>query len=127
MGVRAGGVETGNPCAVGCIILAMNTAAQIVRKCKQTLTEHYGKRLRGVILYGSNARGDATRYSDIDLLVLLEQPFDYFTELRRLVDALYPIQLESDVLISAKPVFFMYFEQGTISLYRNARREGVAV
>ena len=73
------------------------------------------------------ARGDYAVLSDIDLLVLLDQPLDYFTELRQLVDVLYPIQLESERLISAKPVLFKDFELGTVSLYRNARREGVAI
>lgn len=100
---------------------------QIVNKCKEVLARHYGKRLKGVILYGSMARGEATTASDIDLLVLLDPPLDYFTELRKLVDVLYPIQLESEQLISAKPVSLTDFEIGSLSLYRNARREGVAV
>ncbi len=80
-----------------------------------------------MILYGSIARGQAAPDSDIDLLVLLEAPLDYFAELRQLVDVLYPMQLESERLISAKPVLFNDFEMGTVSLYRNARRDGVAV
>ena len=44
----------------------------------------------------SAARGDAVPTSDIDLLVLLSQPLDYFAELRKIVDLLYPIQLESE-------------------------------
>jgi uncharacterized protein len=105
----------------------MDKSRQIVKKCKKALAEQYGKRLKGVILYGSIARNESTAYSDIDLLVLLDVPFDYFVELRQLIDTLYPIQLESEQLISAKPVFFKDFEMGTVSLYRNARREGVAV
>lgn len=100
---------------------------QIVNKCKEVLAKQYGKRLKGVILYGSMARGEETTDSDIDLLVLLDSPLDYFAELRKLVDVLYPIQLESEQLISAKPVSFNDFEVGSLSLYRNARREGVAV
>jgi len=73
------------------------------------------------------ARGDATINSDIDLLVLLEPPLDYFAELRRLVDVLYPVQLESEQLISAKPVLVKDYELGSLSLYRNAQREGVVV
>ena len=105
----------------------MNTTGEIIQKCKEVLARQYGRRLKGVILYGSMARGDYAASSDIDLLVLLDLPLDYFAELRQLVDVLYPIQLESEQLISAKPVLFKDFELGTVSLYRNARREGVAV
>jgi predicted nucleotidyltransferase len=100
---------------------------QIIQQCKEALARQYGKRLKGVILYGSMARGQAESDSDIDLLVLLEAPLDYFTELRQLVDVLYPMQLESEQLISAKPVLASDFEMGTVSLYRNARRDGVIV
>jgi uncharacterized protein len=99
----------------------------IVRKCKERLSEYYGAKLKGVILYGSVARGEALQSSDIDLLVLLSSPLDYFAELRKIVDLLYPIQLESEQLISAKPALASDYEMGTISLYRNARREGVVV
>ncbi len=99
----------------------------IIKKCKETLAKYYGDRLKGVILYGSTARKQATSSSDVDLLVLLTPPLDYFVELRQLVDVLYPIQLESEKLISAKPVSVKDFELGSISLYRNAKREGIAV
>jgi uncharacterized protein len=99
----------------------------IVRECKERLSEYYGARLKGVILYGSVARGEALQSSDIDLLVLLSSPLDYFAELRKIVDLLYPIQLESEQLISAKPALANDYEMGTISLYRNARREGVVL
>jgi predicted nucleotidyltransferase len=99
----------------------------IIEKCKATLAGHYGKRLKGVVLYGSMARGQASPASDIDLLVLLSPPLDYFAELWQIVNVLYPLQLESDHLISAKPVSIKDFEAGSVSLYRNAKREGVTV
>jgi predicted nucleotidyltransferase len=99
----------------------------IVQRCKEVLSQYYGARLQGVILYGSIARGDADAGSDIDLLVLLSTPFDYFTELRQIVDLLYPIQLESEQLISAKPALASDYELGSLALYRNAKREGVLV
>jgi predicted nucleotidyltransferase len=105
----------------------MAVTNRTIQQCKEVLVRQYGKHLKGVILYGSMARGQATSDSDIDLLVLLEPPLDYFAELRRIVDVLYPIQLESQQLISAKPASVNDFEVGTVSLYRNARREGLAV
>ena len=101
--------------------------SSIVQQCKELLSRYYGLRLKGVILYGSVARGEADLRSDIDLLVLLSPPFDYFAELRQIVDLLYPIQLESEQLISAKPALASDYEMGSLALYRNARREGVAV
>ena len=50
----------------------------IIQKCKEILEKYYGDRLAGLILYGSQARGQAEAGSDIDLLVLLQAPFDYF-------------------------------------------------
>lgn len=103
------------------------TTREIVRKCKAALKRHYGPRFKGLILYGSVARHQSDPMSDIDLLVLLSKPFDYFTELRQVIEVLYPIQLESDRLISAKPISYDEFEHESIQLYRNAKREGIRV
>ncbi len=100
---------------------------QILRKCKTALQSYYVPRLEGVVLYGSAARQQAGAESDIDLLILLAQPFNYFEETRQIIDLLYPIQLESDHLISAKPVFQPDYERGRFQLYRTAKREGVMV
>ena len=99
----------------------------ILAKCKKTLREHYGVRFAGLVLYGSMARDEAKADSDIDLLVLLNGPFDYFQELRTLTDLLYPIQLVSDRLISAKPAAVDEYKRGSLQLYRNAAREGIRV
>lgn len=103
------------------------TISVVVRRCRVALENHYGTQFKGLILYGSAARNETDSMSDIDLLVLLSKPFDYFSELRHLIDVLYPIQLESDRLISARPVSTDEFERGTIQLYRNAKREGIPV
>ena len=103
------------------------TITEILNRCKTVLANSYRSQFKGLILYGSMARNQASSASDIDLLVLLNQPFDYSHELRTIIDLLYPIQLESDQLISAKPARFDEYESGAIQLYRNAKREGTAV
>lgn len=103
------------------------TTAEIVQKCRAILAQHYGHQFHSLILYGSVARSQSSPASDIDLLVILNKPFDFFSELRNIVDLLYPIQLESERLISAKPVSLAEFEKGAIQLYRNVKREGIAV
>lgn len=103
------------------------TIDKLVQQCKTILENHFGSQLENVILYGSVARNENVTQSDIDLLVLLKRPFDYFAELRQIIDLLYPIQLESTYLISARPVLVEEYEVGTIQLYRNAKREGIAL
>jgi predicted nucleotidyltransferase len=101
--------------------------AQNIQKCRRILQEYYGPQFKGLVLYGSTVRNQAGRDSDIDLLVLLNTPVDYFLELRRIVELLYPVQLDTDRLISAKPADVNEYESGSISLYRNAKREGMLV
>ncbi len=43
----------------------------ILSKLKAGLEDLYGDRLAGVILFGSQARGDATENSDIEVMVVL--------------------------------------------------------
>ena len=98
----------------------------ILKKCKHIFIDYYGYNFKGLILYGSMARGQTDNFSDIDLLVLLNPPFNYFQELRKIVEILYPVQLESENLISAKPAAKEEFDSGKILLYRLAKREGLA-
>ena len=103
------------------------TVTDIAQRCKKILASHYGSRLKGLILYGSIAREQTSAGSDIDLLVLLSKPFNYFHELRQIVDLLYPVQLDSEQLISAKPAALDEFEQKASQLYRNVKREGLSL
>ena len=105
----------------------MTTREQLVAKCRRALAKHYGDRLTAVVLYGSAARGTEGPESDLDLLVVLDGPVDVVAEARHLTDLLYPIQLESDRYISAKAAAKEDYLAGRLQLYRNVRREGVAV
>jgi uncharacterized protein len=61
-------------------------ADPILVRLKRELVALYGPRLKQVLLYGSRARGDFRPDSDYDVLVVLEGPFDYWTELQRLAE-----------------------------------------
>ncbi len=101
------------------------TITETLKSCKTTLENSYQSQFKGLILYGSVARDQVRSHSDIDLLVLLNHPVDYFQELRVIIDLLCPIQLESEQLISAKPVAWHNYEAGVLPLYRDVKREGV--
>ena len=99
----------------------------VLRKCRIVLGDTYGERLKEVILYGSCARGSETLESDIDLLVLLEGPVNVALEIRCIWDALYPVQLESDRVISVLPADVANYRAGDYALYRNVLAEGVPI
>lgn len=96
-------------------------------KCQHLLSQHYGERLKSLIVFGSAVRNELTPTSDIDLLILLASPINYFQELRAIVDLLYPLQLEAPYWISAKPADATEFEQGVSHFYRNILREGLVL
>ncbi len=99
----------------------------ILRKCKAVLADLYGERLKGVVLYGSTARGEDAADSDIDLLVLLDGPVNVAAEIRRIWDDLYPVQLECDREISIRPADAASYERGESMLYQNVHEEGILV
>lgn len=99
--------------------------ATLPRDAKERLSEAFGDRLRGVLLYGSEARGEAREDSDVDVLVLLDgeprEPEDSWV----CINALYPLILESGRPIHAEPVDIAEYERGGYALYRLAAEEGV--
>lgn len=95
------------------------------REIKTRLEAAFQDRLQGVLLYGSAARNESQEASDLDLMVLLDGPVRLGRDLDKIVEALYPVQLEVDAPIHATPVSAKAFAAGEYGLYRNARREGV--
>jgi uncharacterized protein len=62
----------------------MQPSDPTLQQCRTLLRRLYGTRLKGVVLYGSCARGTEATESDIDLMVLLEGPVDVAQEIRRI-------------------------------------------
>jgi predicted nucleotidyltransferase len=99
----------------------------VLQKCRAMLQALYGTRLQGVVLYGSCACGTEGTESDIDLMVLLEGPVQVAREIRRIWEVLYPLQLESELLLSIMPADAALYDEGAYALYRQAKAEGVAL
>jgi predicted nucleotidyltransferase len=58
-----------------------------------------------VILFGSHARGDAGPQSDLDFLVVEPEVKSKHQEMVRLRDALRPLGVPADVLVTSRQVF----------------------
>jgi uncharacterized protein len=99
----------------------------LLAEIKRRLLKAHGHRLRSVVLYGSEARGEAQTDSDIDVLVLLDGPVDYGRDLRANIDALCDLMLALERPISAKPVDVAAYEAAKYPLYVNAKAEGLIV
>jgi predicted nucleotidyltransferase len=86
-----------------------------------------GNRLHSVLLYGSRARGDAGLHSDIDVLVVMRDDFDYTDLMRRTSQLVAGLSLQHDVVISRAFVTRERFEHEHSPFLLNVRREGVVV
>ena len=102
-------------------------ASALLARVKDLLSAVYGDRPRGVLLYGSFARGEDLPSSDVDVLVLLSGPVSLGQDLRTIIHALYPLQLDIGRSIHAMPVDIAHFEAGEFAWFRNAKREGILV
>ena len=57
---------------------------RVLTDLKQRLTALYGERLEQVVLFGSQARGEAGEDSDIDVLVVLKGEVNHTKELEQI-------------------------------------------
>ncbi len=101
--------------------------ARLLSEVKQRLASAFGSRLRGLIFYGSRARGDYHEESDIDLMVLLDPPVEYARDRNKIIDTVYDLQLQSGMMLSARPIDVEVFERGEWAIYRTAKREGIVL
>ncbi len=98
-----------------------------LQEAHRVLHHHYGARLRQLVLYGSQARGDAHDESDVDVLVVLDEPVRRYDEVKRLVDVSMALFNRFGHWISFKVLSAADFEDPGHPLMINVRREGVAL
>ncbi len=85
----------------------------------------YGKRLAGVYLFGSRARGTARAESDYDVAVVFEDDFAFWPEQARLADIAYDSMLSDDILVQPFPFTKAEWATGERDVLTSAREVAV--
>ena len=98
---------------------------KILLRIKQLV--HLSEPSATVILYGSYARGENTKQSDIDLLILVDSDKVSFSDEQWIKYPLYDLEFETGKIIS--PIIFSRDDWETrhsvTPFYRNVKKDGI--
>ncbi|MCL5612149.1 MAG: nucleotidyltransferase domain-containing protein [Chloroflexi bacterium] len=100
-------------------------ALKLAKEVRKRLTNALGQPVK-VIMFGSQARGDATKESDIDLLVILPSINNELLNLTS--DIAWEVGFDAGRVISAIPDTKEQMKRyGFLPFYRTIKEEGVVV
>lgn len=100
---------------------------EAIEKAARLLKESFS--IDSVILFGSKARGDSDAHSDIDLLLISSKGLHWRDE-KAIVDALFDIGMEHDVIFSPLFASSEEWQDGlfkSFPVYDEITREGTVV
>jgi predicted nucleotidyltransferase len=96
-----------------------------MKELKEGLVRIYGDQLRAVYLYGSYARGDYHKSSDLDVMIVLENYESYGREIDRTGELTSNLSLEYGISISRVIMKEAQWKISNTPLLRNIRMDGV--
>ena len=100
---------------------------KILEKVKGFLQKTYQENLDKVILFGSRARGDHHSDSDVDILIVLKDVFNYSQESEKISQLIADLCLEYNVLISCAFANSEQLEHHNSGFFRNVRKDGLVI
>ena len=105
---------------------------QILQEFISGVNKILGNRVKKIILYGSYARGDFTKDSDIDIMILTDLSDDEIADCRnKIYNFSYDIEYENDFDISLSPLVknidkFNYWLEA-LPFYMNVQKDGIVL
>ncbi|HEY9701846.1 MAG TPA: nucleotidyltransferase domain-containing protein [Allocoleopsis sp.] len=99
--------------------------SQILRQFEQKIKNIYQDNLSELILFGSQARGDAKQDSDIDVLIVLKETVKDEQKHQQVINLISDLCLEYELLISCVYVSKSQFNIEKSPLLINIHKEGI--
>ena len=99
---------------------------EFVKEIQQLL----GARVKKIILYGSYARGDYNKQSDVDIMILTDLSFEEIEDYRdKISDIAYDIELNTGIILSPiiKNIEKYNARVNFVPFYKNIQEEGVVL
>jgi predicted nucleotidyltransferase len=104
----------------------MNTKVRsILGQLNLRLAALYGERLRGVYLFGSYARDEASEESDADILIVLDRVDHYSREIDTTSELTSELSLEYGISLSRVFATEAQWRTGQTNFLQNLREEAV--
>ena len=109
-----------------------NNINNIIQYFVKGVNEILGNRVKKVILYGSYARGDFQKSSDIDIMILTDLEDEELIQYRdKIWDFAYDVEFENNFDITLSPLVknmdkFNYW-LNAMPFYMNVQKEGVVL
>ena len=103
---------------------------KILKQFILQISELIGDRLKKVILFGSYARGDYDKNSDIDIMILTDFNDEELAEYRvKIRDLACDLELENDIVISpiVRNIEKYNHRINIVPFYMNVQKEGVTL
>jgi predicted nucleotidyltransferase len=99
----------------------------ITSNLKQKFSLIYQERLDKLILFGSRARGDARKESDVDIMVVLKDEVDPVTEIKKNIKFISDLCLDSNEDINCFYISSQELENSDNLLLNNVKKEGIVL
>lgn len=107
-----------------------NSVSNSIELFSSQLRELLGNKISKIILYGSYARGDYKKNSDVDVMILVTMPD---SEIKKIENEIYDLafDIEMDTGVDIFPIIkneehYMYWVD-TLPFYKNIKKEGILI